>query len=469
MRNADKFCARKVQDISIATLQEPKFSKGLLEFETEQEAREFLDSLSVNALAALPWLFDFWALPHQRPPAEDWTTWVLMGGRGAGKTRAGSEWVRSKVEGSRPFDKGKCSRIALVGETVDQVREVMIFGESGIMACSPPDRRPKWQASRKRLEWQNGAVAYVVSAADPEALRGPQFDCAWLDELAKWRNAADVWNMLQFTLRLGERPQQLVTTTPRNMATLREILSAEDTVVTRASTEVNRANLAPSYLKKILHDYKDTRLGRQEIDGELLNDFRGAFWNLNQFDTGRLEDAPALDRIVVAVDPPTTSGETADACGIVVAGATTKGDPSDWRGYVLADLTLAHASPQKWAQTVAQAFKSFGADRVVAETNQGGDMVEAVLRQHAPLISYRKVHASRGKVARAEPISALYEQGRIHHVGHFRDLEDEMCQITATGFVGRGSPDRVDALVWALTELMVEPAQAFLNPSIRTI
>lgn len=450
-------------------LHEPKSSQGLLAFESEHEAIEFLDGLSDNAVAALPWLFEFWALPHQRPPSGDWSSWVMLGGRGAGKTRAGAEWVRAQVEGSKPLDAGKCKRVALIGETFDQVREVMIFGESGLLATTPPDRRPIWQATRKRLEWPNGAVAYAVSATDPEMLRGPQFDCAWLDELAKWKQARKVWDMLQFTLRLGDRPQQLITTTPRNSSILQDILKAEDTVVTHAPTTANRANLAPSFLKKVLQDYEGTRLGRQELDGELLSSHKGAFWKLEAFDETRVEAAPILDRIVVAVDPPATSGKTADACGIIVAGAVTKGPPKDWRAYVIADLTVKNASPNMWADIVARAYESFAADRVVAETNQGGEMVEAVLRQHAPLISYRKVHASRGKVARAEPISALYEQGRVSHVGSLRDLEDEMCQITSTGFEGKGSPDRVDALVWALTDLMVMPAQEFLNPTIRTL
>lgn len=436
---------------------------------TDDDIHEFLDGLSPHAVYALPWLFDFWALPHQRPPEGDWNTWVLMGGRGAGKTRAGAEWVRSKVEGNGPLDKGDCTRVALVGETVEQVREVMIFGESGILACSPPDRRPEWQATRKRLVWPNGAMAYVVSASDPEGLRGPQFDCAWLDELAKWKKARAVWDMLQFTLRLGDAPQQMITTTPRNVAILREILAAKDTVVSRAPTRANRANLAPSYLQKVLGDYEGTRLGRQELDGELLEDYQGALWRLADIDALRVEDLPTLDRIVVAVDPPATSGADADACGIVVAGVSMQGPPREWTGYVLADLTVENATPNVWAEVVAKAYQDFEADRVVAEVNQGGEMVEAVLRQHSPLIPYRSVRATRGKVARAEPVSALYEQGRVHHAGKYRALEDEMCKVTQAGYQGRGSPDRVDALVWALVDLMTEPAAQYRAPRVRIV
>ncbi len=414
-------------------------------------------------------MFDFWAHEHQLPPDKDWNSWVILGGRGAGKTRAGAEWVRSQVEGARSRDPGKCTRIALIGETVDQVREVMIFGESGILACSPPDRRPTWHATRKMLEWPNGATAHVISAHNPEMLRGPQFDCAWLDELAKWRDPRATWDMLQFALRLGDHPQSLITTTPRNVAMLKEILGASDTVVTHAPTTANRANLAPSFLRKVLSDYSGSRLGRQELDGELLSSYEGALWTLAGFDTTRVEMPPEFDRVVVAVDPPATSGASADACGIIVAGVTRDGDPANWRAYILADMTVHSATPNQWAHVAAKAYEDFEADCVVAEVNMGGEMVEAVVRQQNPLIPYRAVRATRGKVARAEPVSALYEQQRVHHVGGFKKLEDQMSQVTQTGFQGKGSPDRVDALVWALTDLMIEPAASFRNPQIRTL
>lgn len=439
------------------------------EFTTEEVRTEFLNDLSPNALAALPYLFEAWALPHQRIPKGHWSTWVLLGGRGAGKTRAGAEWVRSQVEGSTRFAKGKRQRVALVGETVDQVREVMIYGESGILACSPKDRRPKYEVTRKRLVWPNGAIASIVSAAEPEALRGPQFDCAWLDELAKWRQAQEVWDMLQFCLRLGDNPQQMVTTTPRNIPLLRQILADDSTVQTHAPTAANRANLAPQYLQKVMRDYAGTRLGRQEIDGELLEASEDAFWSYKILDAERVAAAPELDRIVVAIDPPASSGKSADDCGIVVAGAQTNGPPEAWRAYVLADLTIPSARPSVWAEAVSNAFRIFKAARVVAEVNQGGEMVEAVLRQHAPLIPFRAVHASKGKVARAEPVAALYEQGRVAHVGAFPELEDQMCQFSTVGFKGGKSPDRVDALVWALTDLMIEPAAKYSEPRMRII
>jgi phage terminase large subunit-like protein len=414
-------------------------------------------------------LFEFWAMPHQLPPEGDWRAWVVLGGRGAGKTRAGAEWVRSKVEGARPFDNGACSRVALVGETQDQVREVMIFGDSGIMACSPPDRRPKWIATRNRLEWPNGAVATVHSAHDPEGLRGPQFDAAWVDELAKWKKSEEAWDQLQFALRLGEQPQVCVTTTPRNVGVLKQLLEAPSTVTTHAPTEANRANLAKSFLAEVRSRYAGTRLGRQELDGVLLADAEGALWTSAALSAVRVAKVPELDRVVVALDPATTSGKGSDECGIVVVGAQTQGPPETWRAYVLADRTVKGASPAEWARAAIAARDEFGADRLVAEVNQGGQMVGEVIRQVDPLVPYKAVHASRGKVARAEPVAALYEQGRVHHTGALDALEDQMVKMTARGFEGAGSPDRVDALVWALHELMIVPAADWRRPGVRSL
>ncbi|WP_198021491.1 terminase large subunit domain-containing protein [Sulfitobacter guttiformis] len=429
----------------------------------------FLNELDEGELRALPYLFDFWAMPHQLPPEGNWRSWVIMGGRGAGKTRAGAEWVRSLMEGSRPLDAGRCARLALVGETIEQVREVMIFGDSGILACSPADRRPDWEATRKRLVWPNGAVATVHSAHDPEGLRGPQFDAAWVDELAKWKKAQDTWDMLQFALRLGERPQVCVTTTPRNVDVLKTLLKSPSTVVTHAATEANRAHLAASFLEEVRARYRGTRLGRQELDGVLLSDAEGALWTSAMLEANRATDVPQLDRIVVAVDPATTSGASADECGIVVAGVQCSGSPQDWRAFVLADCTVTGMGPSGWAQAAIAAMQRFGADRLVAEVNQGGQMVREVIRQVDPLVPYKGVHATRGKVARAEPVAALYEQGRVRHVAGLDQLEDQMCRMTRRGYEGSGSPDRVDALVWALHELMIEPAATWRQPGVRIL
>ncbi len=430
---------------------------------------QFLEGLSEPAVAALPWLFEFWAMPHQLPPEhDDWDSWLILGGRGAGKTRAGAEWVRAEVEGAGPTDPGRSARVALVGETFDQVRDVMIMGDSGILACSPPDRRPEWQATRRRLVWPNGAVATAFSAREPEALRGPQFDAAWVDELGKWKKAEEVWTQLQFALRLGTRPRRVVTTTPRNRGVLKDLMADPRTHVTQAPTIANRANLAESFLRETERRYAGTRLGRQELDGLMVADLEGGLWRSGVLEAARVETAPQLDRIVVAVDPPVTGHAGSDECGIIVAGAITQGPPQDWRAVVLADLSL-RGSPDAWIRAAVDAARRHDADRIVAEVNQGGDLVETLLRQHDALMPYRGVRASRSKGARAEPVAALYEQGRVAHLRHLGTLEDQMCQMTAQGYRGDGSPDRMDALVWALWDLLVEPGLRWSEPRTRVL
>jgi phage terminase large subunit-like protein len=434
-----------------------------------------MEGLTEEAVQALPWLWEFWALPHQLPPetaegAQGWRTWVVLGGRGAGKTRAGAEWVRAQVEGARPLDPGRARRVALLGETYEQAREVMVEGASGILACTPPDRRPRWVATQRKLIWPNGAEARCYSASDAQALRGPQFDAAWADELAKWRHGAEAWDMLQFALRLGEAPRAVVTTTPQAVPVLKEVLARPSTVVTRAATEANRANLAASFLREVRARYGGTRLGRQELDGEMLDEIEGALWGHGALDALRDVAPPEreeLDRVVVGVDPAASAGGAADETGIVVVGAVTKGAPAGWRAWVLEDASVATASPSEWAEAVAAAYDRWGADRVVAEGNQGGDMVEAVLRQVAPMVSYRKVTARAAKGARAEPVAALYEQGRVRHLRGLDRLEDQMVRMTSRGFVGRGSPDRVDALVWALWAALLDRPRA--GPRVRAL
>lgn len=422
---------------------------------TEDRRQAFLDDLSDNAVAAMPYIWEVWANPlHQVEPEGDWSTWVILGGRGAGKTRAGSEWVRARAEGATADAPGRCRRIALVGETIDQARQVMVEGESGILNCSPPDRRPKFLSSQNRLIWPNGAEATLISAVNFEALRGPQFDAAWCDELAKWRYLQDAWDMLQFTLRLGDDPKQIVTTTPRDVPVLREILSDDATVLSHAGTAANAVNLAPGFLERLQKRFGQTMLGRQELGGELVRGQEGALWKPLLIEPYRLRTAGDLQRVVVAVDPPVSTGSGADECGIVVAGVCCEGPPEDWHVEVLADLSSRGCSPKEWAETAASAYAEYQADRLVAEINQGGDLVETLMRQVDPGISYRGVHATRGKYLRAEPVAALYEQGRVHHVGSFPELEDQMCSYTA----GRGgkSPDRLDALVWAVTDLLID-------------
>jgi phage terminase large subunit-like protein len=435
--------------------------RDLLSGLTPAEAEAVLDALSPNALMSLPWLFEHWALGHQLPPEGDWTTWVILGGRGAGKTRAGAEWVRAQVEGGKPGDPGTSSRVALVGETLDEAREVMVFGASGILACSPPDRRPEWQASRKRLVWQNGATAQIFSASDPESLRGPQFDAAWCDELGKW-GKAEAWDMLQFALRLGPKPRAVVTTTPRKNPTLVALIEAAETVVTRAPTAANRMHLAPGFVAAVTAKYKGSRLGRQELDGEFVLDVEGALWTWEMIEATRRPRLDRVDRVVVAVDPPVSSGKAADECGIVVAGMNA----GDWMAEVIADGSAQGLSPLGWAERAVALYHAYGADRLIAEGNQGGNLVAELIQRVDRTVPVRMVRARHGKSVRAEPVAVLYEQGRVRHRGVFEALEAQMLQMTAGGYLGRGSPDRVDALVWAITDLMLSSPD---SPRIRPL
>ncbi|QHQ37290.1 DNA-packaging protein [Algicella marina] len=447
---------------------EVKYVSDLLGSASAAEVDAFLEGLSDNAIAALPYLFEHWAhTGHQLAPEGDWDTWVILGGRGAGKTRAGAEWVRMQVEGPGPLDAGRCRRVALIGETYDQARDVMVMGDSGVLACVPPDRRPKWEAARRRLVWPNGAEAVCFSASDPEALRGPQFDCAWADELGKWTKAEDAWDMLQFCLRLGDDPRQVITTTPRDTPLLRRVLEAPRTVRTSAPTSANEAHLARGFVEKVTARYAGTRLGRQELDGEMLEGAEGALWSRVALDDLRCEVAPVQDRLVVAVDPPVTTGKSSDECGIIVVSVKWDGPPQAWKATVLEDGSLQGASPQEWAAQAVRLLHKWKADRLVAEVNQGGELVESLLRQIDPLVPYRAVRASRGKIARAEPVAALYEQGRVAHMPGLAALEDQMVLMTSRGYEGSGSPDRVDALVWALTDLVIEPAAAWNAPRVR--
>ena len=403
-----------------------------------------LTRLPARWLEALAGEFATFAHAHQLPPERansgaDWTTWLVLGGRGAGKTRAGAEWVRGVALGD-----GK-ARIALIGETEHDAREVMVEGVSGLLAIHRRDERPQWNVTRRRLEWNNGAVAQVFSAENYEGLRGPQFSAAWLDELAKWRHAEPTFDMLQFGLRLGERPRQVITTTPRPIALIRRLALDPRTAVTHAGTRANAYNLAPDFLETVVKRYRDTRLGRQEIDGEIIEERADALWTRAGIEAARVGAAPECSRIVVAVDPP--GSRDGAACGIVAAGRA--GDLI----YVLADETVAGLSPQGWATRAIALWRRLEADVLIAEANFGGEMVRAVIGEADASVPVRVVHASRGKYARAEPVSQAYEQGRVKHAGAFPALEDEMCDFGLDGLSGGRSPDRLDALVWAVTAL----------------
>lgn len=341
------------------------------------------------------------------------------------------------------------------------------MGDSGILACSPPDRRPTWIASRRLLEWPNGATAQLFSAHEPEGLRGPQFDCAWVDELAKWKNGEEAWDMLQFGLRLGDDPRSVVTTTPRRSAALSAILEQPSTTVTHAATQANRANLARGFVEEVERRYAGTAQGRQELDGILPQDEEGALWSQRVLDSIRVEAAPPLDRIVVGVDPAVTSGEGADITGIVVVGVSDQG-PDGLRAWVLEDASLK-GSTNEWACAALAARLRHGADRIVVEANQGGDTIKTVLLNLDPTAPITSVHAVQSKALRAEPVAALYEQGRVRHLRGLGALEEQMGRMTRDGFRGRGSPDRVDALVWALTEALVTPLSRQRDPRLRRL
>lgn len=393
--------------------------------------------------------------------------WLVVGGRGAGKTRLGAEWVNGLVKGFDPFvpdgpveDAGTGRRrryraIALVGETLADVREVMIDGPSGIrtVARGVP---PRFEATRRRLVWEDGAVAHAFSSEDPESLRGPQFDAAWCDELGKWKHAEATFDMLQFSLRLGPAPRLLVTTTPRPTALVRRLMADPALYLTRMATADNAQNLAPGFIEAMERRYGRTRLGRQELQGELIVDREDALWT-----RAMAEDASARPprgspgRIVVAVDPPASSGRRSDACGIVAA--AREGEDG---AVVLEDWTVSRARPQEWAARAVALYRRLEADLVLAEVNQGGEMVAAVIRGVDAAVPVKAARAVRGKWLRAEPVAALYEQGRIRHARRFPELEDEMCDFGPDGLSGGRSPDRLDALVWALTELLLGQAAA---------
>lgn len=410
------------------------------------EQAAFLGSLNRAEAEALDHDWAFWARPQQLPPPGlDWQGWLVLAGRGFGKTRAGAEWVRMEVEA------GRARRIALVGATAADARHVMIEGESGLLAISAPGMRPLWEPSKRLLTWPNGAVATAFSAERPGQLRGPQHDLAWADELCKWRDA-DAWDQLLLGLRLGTAPRWLATTTPRPVPLIKDLLNDPKVRVTRGSTFDNWANLAPAFLAEVVRRYQGTRLGRQELHAEVVDDVPGALWTRVLLDCRRLgTPAEGLVRVVVGVDPAVgATGEDEGAeTGIIVGGRR-----ADGAFVVLEDLSC-RLPPTGWARRAIDAYRRHQADRLVAEVNQGGDLVESLVRTLDPAVAYRGLRATRGKAVRAEPIAALYEQGRVFHGPGLAALEDQMCRFTSQG--PDGLCDRVDALVWVLTDLAAGP------------
>jgi len=408
------------------------------------------------------YVWEYFARPSQLPPEGDWRIWMIMAGRGFGKTRAGAEWVKMIA------DRNPGARIALISSSLAEARAVMVEGESGLLAIYTAADRPRFEPSRRRIRFSNVAQAELFSAAEPESLRGPQHSHAWCDEIGKWPlshgRATRCWDNLLLGLRLGGDPRILVTTTPRAVPLVQRLMkqhqNADDIVITRGATTENEGNLPERFLHAISSEFAGTQLERQEIGGELIEDIEGALWTRSMLEVAReTSPAPALMRVVVAVDPPASA--TGDECGIIVAGL---GD--DGIARVLADCSISDAAPAQWAQRVADAAREWDADRVVAEANQGGAMVESVLRAADRALPVKLVHARRGKVARAEPVAALYSAGRVRHAGMFAQLEDQLCGLLAGGaYAGPGrSPDRADAAVWALTELLLGRSA---RPSVR--
>lgn len=404
----------------------------------------------------LAYTWPFWARPQQMAPAGDWNTWFINAGRGFGKTRAGVEWVRGLVK------KGY-KRVAAIAATNSDIERVMINGESGFLSrCWAGDKtdkgvpmgKPMWSPTKRLLTWENGAYVQFFSAEEPERLRGPQFEAAWCDELAAWNRDRDTWDMLQFCLRLGKHPQVCVTTTPKPTKLVRDIMKNPKTIVTYGSTFDNSANLASTYLEAVKSQYEGTRLGRQELYAEILDEASGALWTRQLLSTcevevdNPVEFAKTLARVVVSVDPAVSSNAESDLTGIVVAGMDINGVC-----YILQDAT-DRFTPEGWAARAIELYNEYGADRIVAERNQGGEMVRYTFKTIDETIPIKLVHASRGKFARAEPVSALYERGRVKHVRGLDLLEDQMVQWEPLGSIG--SPDRLDAMVWAVTELALK-------------
>ena len=408
----------------------------------KSERDRIIDDLGDSAESLLFDWRGFNARPEQIAPDTDWDIWAIIAGRGAGKTRSGAEWVREQIAAG-------VMHVALIAETQKDLEEVMVNGPSGILAVCPPDERPTVRYKPVRLMFPSGAIALGYNATEPNQLRGPQFEAAWCDELAKWRYARETWDMLQFGMRLGDHPRVLVTTTPRPIELVKSIIAGQEgkVAVTHGKTTDNAANLAARFLEKITSKYSGTRLGRQELDAEILGDLPGALWSMASLDSYRLREQPEMDRILVSVDPAVTNTETSDEHGIIVGGVA-----SDQRGIVIEDASM-QGSPMDWAKRAVSLYRSYSADGIVIEVNQGGDMVAQTLRTVDPDVNIIEVRATRGKHVRAEPIAALYEQGRCAHVGAFPELESQMTQMTTAGYEGPGSPDRVDALVWMMTEL----------------
>jgi len=407
---------------------------------TEEDKTAFFESLDADAQQMLQYLWPFWARQNQIAPEGDWRTWLILAGRGWGKTRSGAEWVNEMAR------TGTYKRMHLVGATASDIRDIMVEGPSGIIDTSPPWFRATYYPTKRRIEWPNGTWALCFSADEPERLRGEQCEAAWCDELAAWRYP-EAWQQLMLGLRLGKQPRVIVTTTPRPTKIIKNLVKAESTEVTHGITFENFDNLAAAFTEEIVSQYEGTRDGRQELYAEILSDAEGALWKTDQIEEFRVEKAkvPEMEHVVVAIDPAMTFGESSSETGIMVVGKSYQG-----HGYVLHDASGKLRS-EDWAKRAVALYHTWDADKIVAEKNQGGDLVTHTLRVYDDTVPVKLVHASKAKLTRAEPVAGVYEQGRIHHVGYFSELESQMVEWEP----GMESPDRLDAMVWGFTELFV--------------
>ncbi len=437
---------------------ENKSSLELLASLPALERKRILDELTEPQLESLLHDWKFIARPKQVQPGGKWNHWLVLAGRGFGKTRTGAETVRAWVDSGYRI-------IHLVGATAADARDVMVQGESGLLNCFPPRQRPIYEPSKRLVTFSNGAIARLFSADEPERLRGPQCEAFWADELAAWRFLQEAWDNLQFGFRLGDDPRGIITTTPKPLPLVKSLIDDKNTVVTRASSYENRANLAPAFFDSIIRKYEGTRIGRQELLAEVLDDIPGALWTRDMIERSRILKKDMrwdmMVRVVIGVDPAVSTSDESDETGILIACVVRSGH------IVVLDDQTCRESPLEWAKVVRDSYAKWGCSRVVAEVNNGGNLVESNLRVVAPNLPYRAVRASDNKYTRAEPIAALYEQGRVHHMGSFPELEDQLC-----GYVPRSSrksPDRMDALVWCIVELLGIDREAVTGFALREI
>lgn len=411
---------------------------------TPTRRRETVDAMTDAEFSAVNWWLIDAARDNQVPPAGDWTLWLLMAGRGYGKTRVISEFAHLKAD-ALPGSQG-----VIIAATAADLRDIVIEGISGIMNTGNRSKPPEYNPSKRRITWPNGSKATIISADNPDRLRGPQ--CHWFiaDELAVWRYGVEAWDMLMFGFRLGDKPQGAIATTPKNTKVLRDVLSSDGLIITRGSTYENRENLSPVFFSRVIKKYEGTRLGRQELNAELLTDNPGALWKRQPIDAARILQAPQLQAVAVAMDPSATA--RGDECGIIGGGV------AEGRGYVLEDATI-QGSPEQQARAAITLYHKLKADHITVETNNGGEWLGTVIHNIDASVRVIEVRASRGKYTRAEPVSALYEQGRVHHVGTFAELEDELCQWEP----GDDSPNRLDALVWLFSDLLLKPRGVFVG------